>query len=131
MPYNCNCIPQYRKGDVVVSLANHPPEVASGMSATIITPQVGALYAVKLPSGELHRWFTGSELQPVNAALNRSLRTGDYARIISTNGHPPTVTEGMLVKVVKVIPQTCFYDLRLENGAYHRWLAEDEITNQT
>ena len=57
------------------------------------------------------------------------LQIGDYARVLTEQGHPSKIKKGMIVKVVKVIAQTPFYDLRLENGKYHRWLAEFEITH--
>lgn len=52
---------------------------------------------------------------------------GDLVRVLNSQGHPPKIHQGMVVKVVKVIPQALFYDLRLENGKYHRWLADFEI----
>jgi hypothetical protein len=45
-------------------------------------------------------------------------------------GHPPMIKKGMIVIVVKVILQIPYFDLILENGKYHRWLAEFEITNR-
>jgi hypothetical protein len=57
------------------------------------------------------------------------LQIGDYARVLTEQGHLSKIKKGMIVKVVKVIAQTPFYDLRLENGKYHRWLAEFEITH--
>lgn len=129
MPGFCYGYPQYMPGEKVVSLVEHPPEIKSGTKATIISPQVGTLYAVKLPNGELHRWFAGFEMQNMNPGLSGvPFRVGDMARIVSNQGHPPMIQKGMIVQIVKIIEQTPFYDLRLDNGMYHRWLAEFEIT---
>lgn len=127
----CMGYPQFKSGDRIVSLAFHPPEIKSGTEATIISPQVGMLYAVQLPDGELHRWFAWFELQAVNPSSYNCpyLQMGDYARVVTDQGHPPMIKKGMVVKIVKVIGQTPFYDLRLEKGKYHRWLAEFEITH--
>lgn len=127
----CIGYPQFKSGDRIVSLVFHPPEIKSGTEATIISPQVGMLYAVQLPDGELHRWFAWFELQAVNPRPYnyKYLQIGDYARVLTEQGHPSKIKKGMIVKVVKVIAQTPFYDLRLENGKYHRWLAEFEITH--
>lgn len=44
-------------------------------------------------------------------------------------GHTPDDEEkGMIVKIAKVIKNATFYDLRLEDVKYHRWLADFEIT---
>ena len=120
--------PQFRAGDRVVSLAYHPPEIESGTEATVVSPHLGALYAVQLPDGELHRWFTGFELQSVNPNANHFFQIGALVKIQTTHGHPPKIEKGMVVKVVKVIPQIYFYDLMLDDDKYHRWLAEFEIT---
>ena len=127
MLFNRMLSTQFKKGDKVVSLVIHPPEIKSGTSATIISPYHGTLYAVKLPDGELHRWFADFELEPVNKK-QKTLKFGDLAKIINTKGHPPMIKEGMIVKIAKVINNATFYDLKLEDGKYHRWLAEFEIT---
>lgn len=126
----CIGYPQFHSGDRVVSLASHPPEIKSGTEATIISPQVGTLYAVQLPDGELHGWFAWFELQAVNSRPNyyECYQLGDAVRILTDQGHPPKIKKGMLVKIAKVIARTSFYDLRLDDGSYHRWLAEFEIT---
>lgn len=130
MPVWCIGYPQFKSGDRIVSLVFHPPEVKSGTEATIISPYVGMLYAVQLPDGELHRWFAWFELQSVNPRPynDKCLQIRDYARVLTEQGHHSKIKKGMIVKVVKVIAQTPFYDLRLDNGKYHRWLAEFEIT---
>lgn len=119
--------PQVNSGDKVVSLAFHPPEIVSGTKATIVSPQVGVLYAVKLPDGELHRWLADFELQSINQKHNKYLKIGDLAKVLTNEGHHH-IKKGMIVKIIKAIP-TAFYDLRLEDGSYHRWLAEFEITD--
>ncbi|SHH11501.1 hypothetical protein [Desulfosporosinus lacus] len=121
--------PGFKPGDKVVSLAIHPPEIQSGTKATIVSPKVEGLYAVQLPNGELHRWFAWSELEAVNSNPNCNgiHQKGVFVRILNDQGHPHMIHKGMIVKVVKVIPQTLFYDLRMENGMYHRWLADFEL----
>lgn len=124
--------PEFHPGDRVVSIVFHPPEIQSGTGATIISPRLGDLYAVQLPDGELHRWFAGAELQTVNPSSISCVpyKLGDLVRVLNDQGHPPKIKKGMTVKVVKAISQIPFYDLRLENGKYHRWLAEFEIVNR-
>jgi len=119
--------PYFQSGEKVVSLAIHPPEVGCGTPATIIKNYYGALYAVKLADGELHRWFAPSELEPVNRA-QKHFNLRDFARIIENNGHPPKIKKGMIVQIAKVIPKVYFYDLWLEDGKYHRWLTDFELT---
>jgi hypothetical protein len=117
---------QFHSGDKVVSLVYHPPEIVSGTEAVIVSPYVDELYAVQLPSGELHRWFAGFELQPVKNS-ECCLNIGDRATITTNKGHPPMIEVGTTVKIIKVISNARFYDLRLNDGKYHRWLAEFEI----
>ncbi|MPM33331.1 hypothetical protein SDC9_79904 [bioreactor metagenome] len=129
-----NCMPhhQFHSGETVVSLANHPPEIESGAEIVIDSPYMGDLYAVLLESGMLHRWFDSSELRSIDQRRMNShpgsLEVGDCAAIISVNGHGSELRVGMVVKIAKVIPMAHYYDVRLQNGKYHRWLAEFEIT---
>lgn len=116
--------PQFHTGDRVVSLVYHPPEIKSGTEATIISPQFGTLYAVELPDGELHRWIADFELRPLNTRT-KNLEIGDSAMVLNDVGHHH-IEKGMVVKIVKGI-NTYFYDLRLDDGSYHRWLAEFEL----
>lgn len=118
----------FKSGDKIVSLAFHPPEIKSGTQATIINEYNENLIAVKLPDGELHRWFASFELEPLYNKNSRFLKFGDLAKVISDEGHPDKIEIGMVVKIAKVIPKARFYDLRLENGKYHRWIAGFEIT---
>lgn len=127
MLFNRTFSTQFKNGDKVVSLVIHPPEIKSGTNATIISPYNATLYAVKLPDGELHRWFAEFELEPVNKK-QKSLKFGDLAKVTNSKGHPSMIKEGMIVKIAKVIKNATFYDLKLEDGKYHRWLAEFEIT---
>ncbi len=119
----------FKPGDKVVALVFHPPEIKSGTKATIISGRVERFYAVQLPDGELHRWFAGSELESISPSPNRYgiLQPGDLARVLNDKGHPPKIDKGIIVKIVKVFTSTLLYDLRLENGKYHRWLADFEI----
>lgn len=121
--------PGFKPGDKVVALVFHPPEIKSGTKATIISPRIETLYAVQLPDGELHRWFVGSELEAISTSLNRYgiLQMGEMARVLNDKGHPPKIRKGSMVEIIKVLPQCLVYDLRLENGKYHRWLADFEI----
>lgn len=123
----CVGYPEFKSGDRVVSLVFHPPEIKSGTGATIISPVTGTLYAVQLPNGELHRWFAWFELQALNPRPYNYLQPGEYVRILTNQGHPAMIKIGTVVRIVKVIARTPFYDLRLEDGKYHRWLAEFEI----
>lgn len=116
--------PQFRPGDRVVSLVYHPPEIISGTKATIISPQFGKLYAVELPDGQLHGWVAEFELRPLNTRM-KQLESGDSAVVLNDVGHHH-IERGMIVKIVKGI-NTYFYDIRLEDGSYHRWLAEFEL----
>lgn len=127
---NSACQPSFNPGDRIVSLVSHPPEISSGTEATVVRPYTGTLYAVMLPNGELHRWFADFELQPVGQSTNHSLKVGDYAAIISNEGHPHMIEKGTVVRIAKAIPRSFFYELRLDNGSIHRWLAEFEITYQ-
>lgn len=94
--------------------------------ATIVSPRTGSLYAVQLPNGELHRWFAGFELEPVQMTGQfQPMRPGSSARIISTEGHPAHIQKDMTVRIVKVLDMVPFYDLMLD-GKYHRWIADFE-----
>jgi hypothetical protein len=125
---NSYCQPLFSPGDKVVSLVFHPPEILSGTEATVIAPYTGTLCAVLLPNGELHRWFADFELQPADKSTDCPLRIGDYATVISNKGHGHGIEVGTVVRIAKAIPRSFFYELRLENGNTHRWLAEFEIT---
>lgn len=119
------CNPKFNSGEQVVSLAIHPPDIESGTKLTIICPHYGTLVAIKLPNGELHRWFADFELEPINSR-SCFIQEGDFAIIKSNKGHHHMIKEGMTVQAVRVL-QTDFYDLYLESGKYHRWLAGFEL----
>ena len=130
MPLWCSSPPEFRRGDRVVAYVSHPPEIEPGARGTIYSPYSGDLYAVQLPSGELHRWFAGSELEPLNKEFgSRFLEPGTLARITSTEGHPPDIKVGMVVRVIQSLGMVPFYDLII-NGKYHRWLAGFEIASE-
>lgn len=130
LPYFIN-YPQFQTGQKVISIVEHPPEIKPGTMGTIVSPWFGSLCAVQLPNGEIHRWFAGFELAPVDPlpGFAGSLSPGNYARIATNIGHgsPPHVAVGTVVRIVKCIPQIIFYDLMLNGTEYHRWLAESEI----
>lgn len=128
----CVSPPEFQSNDRVVSLVyHHPPEIEPGTKGTIVLPRIGSLYAVQLPNGELHRWFAGFELEPVNFQHNYCglLWPGSFARILTTQGHPPDIKPGTTVRIVKAIGQVPFYDLMIDEKGYHRWLAEFEIVS--
>ncbi len=124
----CNDQPEFQASERIVSLVYHPPEISPGTLGTIVAPHVGSLYAVQLPTGELHRWFDRSELQPYDQQYDQIevLPSGIYATIVSTDGHG-NMTAGTIVKIVKAIEQVVYYDLMIDRHGYHRWLAEFEI----
>jgi len=123
----CKLNTKFKSREQVVSLAIHPPEIESSTKLTIISPHYGTLVAVKLPSGELHRWFADFELEPIYDR-NCVIQEGDFAKIKTNKGHPPMIKEGMSVQVVRLI-RTDFYDLYIEDGKYHRWLAGFELAH--
>lgn len=123
--------PQFHPNQNAISIADHPPEIAPGTAATIVCPWIGTLYAVQTPDGEFHRWFAWFELAPVDPPPSslEPYDPGSYAAVISNFGHgePPHIALGTVVRIVKCIPQTIFYDVRINGNHYHRWLAEFEI----
>lgn len=123
---NNNMSPQFFPGEKAISIVSHPPEIQPGTSLKIVKPWFGNLCAVLLPDGNIHRWFAWFELSPVNSYL----APGAFATVLNTTGHgnPPPVEVGTKVQIVKCIP-TFFYDSILNNGEYHRWLAQFELAN--
>lgn len=111
-------------GTNVISIVNHPPEIHPGTSTKVIKPWFGNLCAVQLPDGMIHRWFAWFELRPENSYLV----PGSFATVLNSTGHgkPPHIKVGTRVRIVRCIPTT-FYDSMLNNGEYHRWLAEFEL----
>ncbi|GEM_PF-2483425 len=122
--------PQFLTGANAISIVSHPPEIQPGNPVKIVKPWFGNLCAVQLPDGMIHRWFAWFELKPENPYLNISHTPGSFATVIDVTGHgnPPHVKVGTRVRIVKCIPTT-FYDVKLSNGEYHRWLAEFELAN--
>jgi hypothetical protein len=112
----------------VSCLTAHPPAIKPGTRASVVSAQNGALYAAQLPDGEIYRWFSGPELQPAASRQGGAFQAGDYARVLNAEGHPSKIKKGMAVRVVKVIGQTPYYDVKLSDGTYHRWLADFEVT---
>jgi hypothetical protein len=119
---------QFAPGENAISIVSHPPEIHPGTLVNIVKPWHGNLCAVKLPNGEIHRWFAWFELRPQNPYSGNPLDPGSYAIVIESTGHgkPPHILVGTTVRIVRCIPTT-FYDLKLNNGEYHRWLAEFEL----
>jgi len=117
--------PQFLPGANAISLVSHAPEIEPGTPIKIVKPWFGDLCAVQLPDGMIHRWFAWFELRPENY-----LTPGSFATLINSTGHgkPPHVDVGTKVRIVKCI-STFFYDLMLNDGEYHRWLAEFELAN--
>jgi hypothetical protein len=77
----------------------------------------------------IHRWFAWFELQPSATNSCFPFAPGNSATVISSTGHgnPPHVPVGTIVRIVKCIPNAIFYDVILDTGEYHRWLAEFEL----
>lgn len=121
--------PQFLPGANAISIVSHPPEIDPGTPVKIIKPWLGNLCVVQLPDGMIHRWFAWFELRPENPYYISPLASGSLATVISSTGHgkPPHVEVGTIVRIVKCIPNTIFYDVTLSNGEYHRWLAEFEL----
>lgn len=119
---------QLHPGAALTCLTACPPGIQPGMKVAVVSKQSGPLYAVRLPDGELYRWFAGAELQPVGPMRSASYQPGDYAKVIYTEGHAPKIKKGMTVRIVKAIAQASFYDVKLPDGGYHRWLADFEVT---
>lgn len=124
--YNYYPCPEFLPGANTISLVSHPPEISPGTQVTIVQPWFGGLCAVQLPDGMIHRWFAWFELKPETS----NLTPGSFATVVNSNGHgnPPHIEAGTRVKIVKCIP-TFFYDSFLNNGEYHKWLAEFELAN--
>lgn len=125
----CLTSPQFHANDRVVSLVyHHPPEIEPGTKGTIVKPRMGSLYAVQLPDGELHRWFSRFELESLNQKNYWDLLCpGDLAKVISNEGHPHHIIPGTVVSIVKVIDKVPYYDLIIDGKGYHRWLADFEM----
>lgn len=125
--------PEFRPGQTVISIAHHPPEISPGTMAVIVRPWCGTLCAVQAPNGEIHQWFAWFELAPMNPApgFSGALAPGTYATILSNIGHgnPPHLAVGTVVKIVKCLPHTIFYDVMVHGTEYHRWLAEFELAS--
>ncbi len=117
------CTVEFQKGDRVVSLVCHLPEIMPGTEAEIYSGRIGDLYAVQLPNGELHRWFAAFELQPCRGS---GLCPGSFARVLTADGHGPHIMPGMVVKIVKAFCDIDFYDA-IVHGEYHRWFVGFEI----
>jgi hypothetical protein len=113
---------------MVTCLTAHPPGIKPGTRAAVVSSQNGALYAALLPDGEIYRWFSGSELQPAASRQGGTFQAGDYARVMSVEGHSSKIKKGMAVRIVKAINQTPYYDVKLSDGTYRRWLADFEVT---
>lgn len=127
MTNTCFAYPQFYSGENAISIVSHDPEIHPGTPVKIVKPWIGSLCAVLLPDGMIHRWFAWFELRPeANSYL--PLAPGNLATVIDNTGHgnPPHVQVGTTVRIVKCIP-TIFYDLMLNSGEYHRWLAEFEL----
>jgi hypothetical protein len=129
MMNNFSASPQFVPGENAISIVNHAPEIQPGTPVNIVKPWYGNLCAVQLPSGEIHRWFAWFELTPQDTFSGNLLSPGSFATVIKSTGHgkPPHVPTGTLVRIVKCIPNTIFYDVILNSGEYHRWLAEFEL----
>lgn len=120
----------FHSGMDVISLVNHTPEVQAGDRVRIVRPRHGNLCAVQLPDGMIHRWFASFELTPEKCCQNGSPVAGSLATVTNVTGHgsPPHIPVGTTVKVIRCIPTT-FYDVTLNNGEYHRWLADFELAS--
>ena len=124
-----NVYPHFMPQEYALSLVSHHHTVAPGSRIKIVKPWYGGLCAVQMPDGEFHRWFAWFELEPDNPQINSFLSPGSYAIVISTSGHgdPPHVPIGTRVQILRCFPNAIYYDTILENGEYHRWLADFEL----
>ena len=124
----CYLPPKFSPGEKALVLVSHAPETGPGELVKIVKLWTGNLCAVELPDGKIHRWFAAFELSPDDRFANCPFEPGKSATVISDEGHgsPPHVKVGTRVKIVRCFP-TSFYDVYLENGDYHRWLAGFEL----
>jgi hypothetical protein len=70
-------------------------------------------------------------LESVNTQFDgrQFLAPGTLARVTSTEGHPPHIMPGTVVRIIQSLGMVPFYDLMI-NGKFHRWLAEFEIASE-
>ena len=127
---DCFVPPQFFPGTNAISLVSHAPDIQPGDLVNIVNSWNGNLCTVKLPNGMIHRWFASFELSSNDIYSNCPLAPGKFVTVISSEGHgnPPHVEVGTTVKIVRCIPTT-FFDVILNNGEYHRWLAGFELAN--
>lgn len=127
----CKNSEYYKPGDTVVSLVNHSPIVKTGTVGKILNRWAGTLYAVKLPNGEYYRWLDSHDLDPIDPSQH-TLRVGDSA-ILNTNRHEhfyhPLLKTGLIVRIVKIIKETDYYDISINDVLNHAWIAGFEISN--
>lgn len=130
MNNNGNPASQFPPGSDVMSLVSHTPDIQPGDIMQIVRPWYGMLCAVELPDGMIHRWFASFELRPQDNSQSGSPLPAQMAIVTNVEGHgsPPPVEVGTAVKIVRCFP-TLYYDVILDNGDYHRWVAEFEVAN--
>ena len=115
-------IPQFRAGDEVITLVAHE-ENDVGTVGKIVSRWVGTIYAVRLQSGSFH-WLDGSEIESIDPSRPR-LRIGDMAIITSDKHQHPMIHVGDLVQIVKIMEDTDYYGVVLDNKLH--WLAGFEL----
>ncbi len=124
----CTGSPEFETNERVVSLVyRRLPEIEPGTKGRVVSVQVGSLYAVQLPCGELHQWFARFELEPLDPGQWGVLKPGTAAKITSAEGRPPHIMAGMAVQIVHSVGMVPFYDVMIDGLGYYRWLAETEL----
>lgn len=93
----------------------------------------GDTYALKMPNGAIHRWYTADELMPAGApsmsniapmAQPSTFAVGDRVKIKPGKAHDPSHAK-MVMTIAEVRGET--YALKMPDGMIHRWYTADEL----
>lgn len=117
---------RYVPGQMVKSIVFHSSLLQIGTVGKVLSTWAGRVFAVEASNGELHRWFDQSELQSLNPN-DPQLVEGINAMVVSKKAHY-NIRNGEIVKIVKIIEGTDYYELDVAEVAYRQWVAGFELT---
>lgn len=119
---------QYHPGEKVLSLVSRPPELEVGTICTIIKRWVGALYAVRLKSGEIYRWLDITELESLDPSKH-TLNEGDFAAITAHGFNNHRIPVGSAVQVCRIVEDIDYYSVSVGGGTSFYWLPSFELSH--
>jgi hypothetical protein len=124
----CRNTSGYLPGERVMSLACLSPEFGIGTLCKVLIRADGRLLAVQTSDGDIFRWLSIFELEPIDPD-NHILLEGSYA-YVTTERLSPSLSKDSIVRIIKRVDQTDYYEITPDEGIHRFKMPGIVLTNR-